>query len=451
MIVPAGIVLSACSEEVYDSSLYDNGTVTVTVNAPEDVHECIVLVPETDTVEVENGVSFDMTLPAGLTRFVAYAAADYVRKDGTVITSPGPDIQGPVYTCMTDFDVKAAGTSECILPLDDRTRPVNVSVSGAAGYDAVKVLIHGAAVSLDAEYNRRFGAEDLELMLQDGGSEGEMTGTARIFGFAAETFSMDVILSETGAGEQTLTYNASLSDVGNNSTEFPLKISIDLESEGQTATVGPDDGGAGTVLEPYRPTVYEIGDYYPDPDADITDPEAVAAIEGVVFYVDGTMQHGKIISLTEGAGLKWNTTGAADYTDDTADGMANYETVRLKDPGFEEYPAFAWCASLGEGWYIPAIDEVTMMRTAWGLVQEERDAFNAKLTAIGATPFSSSVYVSSKGKEQSAYYYSSTEDSGTRNKIWSLSFSTSSGDPVSGVKKSSDTQENLLYRAIKVF
>ena len=55
MIVPAGIVLSACSEEVYDSSLYDNGTVTVTVNAPEDVHECIVLVPETDTVEVENG------------------------------------------------------------------------------------------------------------------------------------------------------------------------------------------------------------------------------------------------------------------------------------------------------------------------------------------------------------------------------------------------------------
>ena len=205
------------------------------------------------------------------------------------------------------------------------------------------------------------------------------------------------------------------------------------------------------MLEPYRPTVYEIGDYYPDPDADITDPEAVAAIEGVVFYVDGTMQHGKILSLTEGAGLKWNTTGAADYTDDTADGMANYETVRLKDPGFEEYPAFAWCASLGEGWYIPAIDEVTMMRTAWGLVQEERDAFNAKLTAIGATPFSSSVYVSSKGKEQSAYYYSSTEDSGTRNKIWSLSFSTSSGDPVSGVKKSSDTQENLLYRAIKVF
>ena len=92
--------------------MHDNGTVTVAVNAPEDVHECIVLVPETDTVEVENGVPLDMTLPAGLTRFVAYAAADYVRKDGTVITSPGPDIQGPVYTCMTDFDVKAAGTSE---------------------------------------------------------------------------------------------------------------------------------------------------------------------------------------------------------------------------------------------------------------------------------------------------------------------------------------------------
>ena len=447
----AGIVLLACSEDVYDSSAYDNGTVVLTVVSPGAPTACTVIVPGIDTVATGSGEPVVMTLPSGQNRFVAYAGVDYVNANGTVISSESTDIAGSVYTGMIDFQVAAAETSDCTLFLEDRTRKVNVIVSNADGYDAVKVMIHGVATSIDAEYNRRFAASALEMQLQDGGAEGEMTAEARIFGFASEAFSMDVILSKNGQNDETLTFDTALANVGNNDTEFALKISLDLSDESRSAVVGPDDGSTGTVLEPYRPTVYEVGDYYPDPDADVSDPDAAAAVEGVVFYVDETGQHGKIISLEEGSMLKWNTTGAADYTDDTADGMVNFQTVMKKDPDFGEYPAFAWCAGLGEGWYIPAIDEVKQMRSAWGATTAEREAFNAKFTAIGAVPFSSSVYVSSKGKEQSAYYYSSTEDSGTRNKIWSLSFSTSDGDPVSGVKKSSDTQENLLYRAIKVF
>ena len=196
---------------------------------------------------------------------------------------------------------------------------------------------------------------------------------------------------------------------------------------------------------------YTVGDYYPNPNVDIKDATAVAAIEGLVYEVSEDGLHGKMISLVEGSSLKWNTTGAADNTDNKDNGAENFKTIIAKDPTLESYPAFAWCASLGDGWYIPAINEVVALRTAWGLTNAEKDAFNAKLTAIGATPLSASKYVEAKGKDQNAYYYSSTEDASASQKVLSSSFANNDSAPASGLKKSSDTQENLLFRAIKTF
>ena len=195
---------------------------------------------------------------------------------------------------------------------------------------------------------------------------------------------------------------------------------------------------------------YEVGDYYPDPDVNVDDASAAAKVEGIVFEVSEDGKHGKIFSLKEGSGLKWSEIGGADYTDDENDGQMNYDIIKVLEPEFNGYPAFQWAASLGEGWYLPAINELVVLREAWGTTNAKRKALNKKIEAVGGTPLSNSVYVSSKGANASAVYYSSTENPQKRNKIMSLSFNSFS-DPADGVKKLSNSAENLLFRAVKTF
>ena len=136
-------------------------------------------------------------------------------------------------------------------------------------------------------------------------------------------------------------------------------------------------------LMPAMAQTFKVGDFYPDPNVNLDDAGAVAAIEGVVFLVSEDGKSGKIFSLKEGKGLKWSVTGDVDYTEDTDDGMSNFNTVRAMEPDFYSYPAFAWCASLGEGWYIPAINELVAMREAWGMTQAKRRALNSRIQKTG--------------------------------------------------------------------
>lgn len=203
-------------------------------------------------------------------------------------------------------------------------------------------------------------------------------------------------------------------------------------------------------LMPAMAQSFKVGDFYPDPNVNLDDAGAVAAIEGVVFLVSEDGKSGKIFSLKEGKGLKWSVTGDVDYTEDTDDGMSNFNTVRAMEPDFYSYPAFAWCASLGEGWYIPAINELVAMREAWGMTQAKRRALNSRIQKAGGDPIQQSIFVQSRGSNMSAIYYSSTEHPEKRNKVLSLSFN-STGGAGDGLKKLSDSMENLLYRAVKQF
>ena len=97
---------------------------------------------------------------------------------------------------------------------------------------------------------------------------------------------------------------------------------------------------------------YKVGDYYDD-----------GTKQGVVFEVSANGTHGKIVSLTESAKkLEWSSEenerkrwiGA----DDKYNGANNMAKVQQIVGWREKYPAFSWCADLGEGWYLPAIDEL---------------------------------------------------------------------------------------------
>lgn len=204
------------------------------------------------------------------------------------------------------------------------------------------------------------------------------------------------------------------------------------------------------LMVPAAAQTYSVGDYYPDPKVDTSDPKATARIEGIVFEVTDDGKHGKMFSLREGAALKWSLLGDADYTDEQNDGSLNFEVIKALEPDFDGYPAFAWCASLGAGWYIPAVNEVLAIREAWGPTNARRKALNARIEAAGGMPLSSSVRVCARNASMSACYYSSTEHPQKRNKVYSVSFNSTS-PATDGLKKASDSAENLLFRAVKAF
>ena len=101
-----------------------------------------------------------------------------------------------------------------------------------------------------------------------------------------------------------------------------------------------------------RNRVYKIGDYYDD-----------GKKQGVVFEVTADGQHGKIVSPTESSKeIQWSSDKKEQKrligADDKYNGASNMAKVQQIEGWREKYPAFAWCADLGEGWYLPAIEEL---------------------------------------------------------------------------------------------
>ena len=109
-----------------------------------------------------------------------------------------------------------------------------------------------------------------------------------------------------------------------------------------------------TPIPQPKPTpdkTYKVGDYYDD-----------GTKQGVVFEVTADGKHGKIVSLTESGKLEWSS-GENDRkrwigADDEYNGANNMAKVKQIAGWREKYPAFAWCADLGEDWYLPAIEEL---------------------------------------------------------------------------------------------
>ncbi len=124
-----------------------------------------------------------------------------------------------------------------------------------------------------------------------------------------------------------------------------------------------------------RNGVYKIGDYYDD-----------GKKQGVVFETSADGKHGKIVSLTESSDvLQWSSDESEQKRLIGANHMWNGADNTMKVMQIvgwrEKYPAFAWCANLGEDWYLPAIEEVkSLMQTS-----EQLNAINNTLAIVGKT------------------------------------------------------------------
>ncbi|MBR2026925.1 MAG: TIR domain-containing protein [Alistipes sp.] len=101
-----------------------------------------------------------------------------------------------------------------------------------------------------------------------------------------------------------------------------------------------------------RKGVYKVGDYFDD-----------GKKQGVVFEVTTDGQHGKIVSLTESKDvMQWSSDVSECErligAEDKYNGAKNMAKVMQIEGWRNKYPAFAWCANLGNGWYLPAIEEL---------------------------------------------------------------------------------------------
>ena len=132
---------------------------------------------------------------------------------------------------------------------------------------------------------------------------------------------------------------------------------------------------APVVVSGPTPGPYKVGDYYNE-----------NGKEGVVFWVDETGQHGKIVSLTESKNaLQWASVKIEQKrligADDKENGANNMAKVRQIYDWQGKYPAFKWCADLGEDWYLPAIEELKLFTSNHTV----RNAINQTLATKGGT------------------------------------------------------------------
>ena len=144
---------------------------------------------------------------------------------------------------------------------------------------------------------------------------------------------------------------------------------------------------SGEVLSAPEVKTYKVGDYYND-----------GKKEGVVFWVDETGKHGKILSLTESRSeLMWSSDIYEQKrligTDDENDGSKNMAIVKQVSDWNTKYPAFKWCADMGEGWYLPAIEELKMFT----LNEHVNNAVNRTLAQHSGTEVKEHYWSSSEG------------------------------------------------------
>lgn len=138
---------------------------------------------------------------------------------------------------------------------------------------------------------------------------------------------------------------------------------------------------------------YKVGDYYNE-----------NGLRGVVFEVSADGKSGKIVNMSESdGGLLWTNIKSEQKrkigTTDQYDGENNMNTVKLLPNWESSYPVFAYCANLGNGWYLPASEELKLLL----LNDKVHDAVNHTLEANGGKKLSI--------KKDPRWYWSSTEGS----------------------------------------
>lgn len=182
----------------------------------------------------------------------------------------------------------------------------------------------------------------------------------------------------------------------------------------------PDVGLSSSPMVNVANKTYKIGDIYDD-----------GRKRGVVFEITPDGKHGKIVSLEQKELLWLNSNEMIRGSVGTlskSKGKDNLITIQKYSGWQSKYPAFAWCANLGEDWYLPAIDEFKTFVKNDGSV---RKLVNITLSKLQEYEI-----------DEDGYYWSSTESGQFRALQYKLDTYSSSPE---------DKQEYHLVRAFSEF
>lgn len=180
----------------------------------------------------------------------------------------------------------------------------------------------------------------------------------------------------------------------------PLTPATPAEKSPKLVTSQTAPVSSGAVPVQYIVKQYEIGDYYDN-----------NGLKGVVCALTEDKTHGMLISMEE-IYLHWSEFRKPDLrvvgTDERSTGEVNMEKVAAyiaaNNLSWDDFPAFKWCRDLGEGWYLPSIDELLTIGHNYNggsrihNNRQARNKFNDALKENGG-----------KRMDRMVYYFSSTE------------------------------------------
>lgn len=171
----------------------------------------------------------------------------------------------------------------------------------------------------------------------------------------------------------------------------------------------------------------------------------INGVKGIVFSVDDSGCHGTMMSIKAFRGMKNLFCSKTSLLKDLsmasiADGKANTEElfsyVSSRNISLNEFPVFNWCKSLGDGWYIPSVEQLKIfvnywlgndeLEVDWGDEDSEQSddssiphtkRVNDSMMNAGGIPFLNGVFSStiSKNKKISVFEYNKVDGS------WSFS------------------------------
>jgi len=179
------------------------------------------------------------------------------------------------------------------------------------------------------------------------------------------------------------------------------------EAESRSAVpAAPGPQAAAVQGQPYRP-----GSYYEQGD-----------LRGIVVSVDSTGFHGVLMSLDE-ISLRWcdrpkaelRRIGAADEYDGRVNMQAVGQAVAAGAAAWSDFPAFEWCRRKGEGWYLPAINELLQIGSVYNngrsrFDRKARETFNEQLRERGGSKMARTVYYLSSTESSAGEVYVSHMD-----------------------------------------
>ena len=150
---------------------------------------------------------------------------------------------------------------------------------------------------------------------------------------------------------------------------------------------------ATTAKPTSAPTkTYRVGDYYAD-----------ATKRGFVFQVSEDGLSGKIISMKQ-TELPWYQGTKKEKPqkmglENEKFGLLNLVKLRHNEGWHEHFPAFAWCADLGDGWYLPSTGELEE-------IVKQREVLDKVMLRFPGTD------------HLSGFYWSSNEDATHPDRAW---------------------------------